>query len=68
VSLSPLERERLRSRIAVKLAELEPLFVPEILMTFVARLPDKPECYIVVTSDHDPAAVAALVTRPEAPK
>ncbi len=36
------------------------LFVPEMRLTFIARHPDKPECYIVIGTDTTEGAIETL--------
>ncbi len=49
-------------RIALALAELEPLFKPGVKLTLLARHPGKPEADIIITAD-DMDEIVAMATR-----
>lgn len=54
--------ERIRERVVEALVDLEPLFVPGMKLTFIARLPDDPEAEMVITAD-DPHEVLSVIER-----
>lgn len=49
-------------RAAAALAGLTDLFTPDMKLTFIARHPDKPEAFVVLTED-DLRAIAATLVR-----
>jgi len=61
VGLSSLDMELIRRKVGAALVRLEPLFVPEMLLTFLARHPTNPECFIIVSSDTRQGLIAAMV-------
>lgn len=55
-----LLEESLRQKIADKLVQLESLFVPEMILTFLARHPGNAEACVLVTVD-DPAEIIKTI-------
>jgi hypothetical protein len=59
--LQKVRLEILRRKVTEVLDELhQQCFTPDMLLTFVARHPSNPECYVMVTAD-DLAKVAELL-------
>lgn len=58
--MTPMEKERLRSSIADRLVEMEPLFDARCKLTFVMRSPHLPDGDLVVSNDALDKAIAAL--------
>lgn len=51
--MSENKLEAIRIVIAEQLADIQKLFIPGMLLTFVARHPESPEMETVVTNDYD---------------
>ena len=58
--MTPLEKERLRSVVADKLVEMEPLFDARCRLTFIMRAPHLSDGDLVVTNDEMSALLTAL--------
>jgi hypothetical protein len=60
--MTPLEKERLRARVADQLVDMESMFDSRCKLTFVMRSPHLPDGDLIVTSD-DVALVIKAVQR-----
>ena len=57
--------EEVQREIRTSLSELQQFFTPECHLTFVMRHDSNPECWMVITEDPDPRAVADTVLKPD---
>jgi hypothetical protein len=61
--MSPISMEEIRRIVGSHLAQLSPLFVKDIKLTFIARLPGNQEAELVVTDDPELGEVVKAIER-----
>lgn len=62
------DNEMLRYRVAMLMNELRAIFVPEMKLTFIARNPDEPGMYTLLTEETDMENFAAFVLSMKKPE